>query len=402
MFKNSTVFILGAGASWHYGYPTGEELVKKVLEKVRYASLYFDYSATSDNEQLPQYIIDRKNDTRLSRKDQWRETWTNCEEFRAALEQVNPLVIDYFLGWNPRFQGVGKLLIAWVILECEHIRLRLGGNINHRRMLEDSPLASEKVLATDIDITKFKDDWCRFLIHNLAIDCSVSSDLLQNDVRFITFNYDVSLESALYRGLQHIELFQKPDIDAFFAQDRIMHVYGKVREVPPIVDFPYLNWSEQSRDPNNLKEPALISKYASEYKLFLDTIYGASQGLRVIDPLDKRTDRHVIETAQDMLARANRVYILGYGFDENNSKRLGLREALRYDKNWKSVLFTNFRDINRVNKAASKVLFGDARHLTPGKLLEEAQSQNINYYYEKSIRNVYDALELDFESLEAS
>jgi hypothetical protein len=109
MFKNSTVFILGAGASWHYGYPTGEELVKKVLEKVRYASLYFDYSATSDNEQLPQYIIDRKNDTRLSRKDQWRETWTNCEEFRAALEQVNPLVIDYFLGWNPRFQGVGKL-----------------------------------------------------------------------------------------------------------------------------------------------------------------------------------------------------------------------------------------------------------------------------------------------------
>jgi hypothetical protein len=35
MFKasNSTVFILGAGASWHYGYPTGETLVEKVKEK---------------------------------------------------------------------------------------------------------------------------------------------------------------------------------------------------------------------------------------------------------------------------------------------------------------------------------------------------------------------------------
>jgi len=30
MFKNPTVFILGAGASWHYGFPTGEDLVRKV------------------------------------------------------------------------------------------------------------------------------------------------------------------------------------------------------------------------------------------------------------------------------------------------------------------------------------------------------------------------------------
>lgn len=27
MFRVPTVFILGAGASWHDGYPTGEELV---------------------------------------------------------------------------------------------------------------------------------------------------------------------------------------------------------------------------------------------------------------------------------------------------------------------------------------------------------------------------------------
>jgi hypothetical protein len=37
MFTTKTVFILGAGASWHYGYPTGEGLVKKVVEKATYA-----------------------------------------------------------------------------------------------------------------------------------------------------------------------------------------------------------------------------------------------------------------------------------------------------------------------------------------------------------------------------
>jgi hypothetical protein len=37
MFTNKTVFILGAGASWHYGYPTGEELVKQVIKRCELA-----------------------------------------------------------------------------------------------------------------------------------------------------------------------------------------------------------------------------------------------------------------------------------------------------------------------------------------------------------------------------
>jgi hypothetical protein len=45
--KNPTVFILGAGASWHYGYPTGEKLVQKVIEKAKCASTYFRHSMTT-------------------------------------------------------------------------------------------------------------------------------------------------------------------------------------------------------------------------------------------------------------------------------------------------------------------------------------------------------------------
>ncbi len=32
MFEKKTVFIIGAGASWHYGYPTGAELVESIIE----------------------------------------------------------------------------------------------------------------------------------------------------------------------------------------------------------------------------------------------------------------------------------------------------------------------------------------------------------------------------------
>jgi hypothetical protein len=56
VFKNPTVFILGAGASWHYGYPTGEELVKKVIQKAGIVRNYFKESADHSNVQRPDYI----------------------------------------------------------------------------------------------------------------------------------------------------------------------------------------------------------------------------------------------------------------------------------------------------------------------------------------------------------
>jgi hypothetical protein len=57
MFTKNTVFILGAGASWHYGYPTGEELVKKVIQKADYACDYLEYSTTNAHRVLPLFFL---------------------------------------------------------------------------------------------------------------------------------------------------------------------------------------------------------------------------------------------------------------------------------------------------------------------------------------------------------
>jgi len=102
---------------------------------------------------------------------------------KAGLEQVNPLVIDYYLGWNSDLQTVGRLLIAWVILECEDRALDEGRNINRPRQTG----------------AKFGDDWVRFVIHQIAINCRKSKDLLDNRVSFITFNYDLSLETLFIK-----------------------------------------------------------------------------------------------------------------------------------------------------------------------------------------------------------
>lgn len=193
---------MGAGASWHYGYPTGEQLVERVAEKAEMISRYFKHSLEFKNSEVPEYIDD-KTKTGMSLDDAWKAGIAESENLKKALTQTNPLVIDYFLGWNPAIRAMGKLLIAWEILECER-----NWRVNpFNRNRTDPP---------------YQDNWCRFVTHQLAIRCAKSSDLLLNDVTFVTFNYDVSLETALRQGLEHIELFSPDDVKTFFSNERFL------------------------------------------------------------------------------------------------------------------------------------------------------------------------------------
>jgi hypothetical protein len=90
-------------------------------------------------------------------------------------------------------------------------------------------------------------------------------------------------------------------------------------------------------------------------------------------------------------------YILGYGFDENNNHRIGIENRWRSDAK-RAVMFTNYGDINWINKQASKCFFG-----TPNKLIEsQIHGTYPEQYVEKSTRTVYDALNLDFDALEGA
>ena len=79
------------------------------------------------------------------------------------------------------------------------------------------------------------------------------------------------------------------------------------------------------------------------------------------------------------------IYILGFGFDKYNIERLGLGD--NYVRG-RTVLFTNMDDHNRVNKRVEK-MFGTGVALSARQLTVE-----------KSVRKVYDALNVDFESFD--
>jgi hypothetical protein len=121
-------------------------------------------------------------------------------------------------------------------------------------------------------------------------------------------------------------------------------------------------------------------------------IYWRSNKIRVIDPHDKPSNERALEIARQRIKEASNIYVLGYVFDENNNRRIGL-EALRQGipVPYRRVHFTNFRA--RINKRAGRLWAGDVRSfLQQGHWIKED-----GLYAEKSVRNVYDALAVDFD-----
>jgi hypothetical protein len=284
MFRAKTVIILGAGASWHYGYPTGEELVKRVIGKAEIARQYFtSYSSNSaaplanrprivfgDNPAVP------KNGN-AGLKTQWVTATQKCQELIERLNATDPLVIDYFIDHNRDLEDIAKLCIAWVILEREFVSIRYGGNENRREILKKNH--------TPVDLYGGSDNWYRFLLHKLTSGCPNGGTLLSNNVTFVTFNYDVSLEIALYRGLTHLARFSDYAEQFITDNDRILHVYGQLRKDPPW-QLAHINWEAFGRVSLAGGTAVMTNppQLWTDVNAILDHAYEASRGLQIIAP----------------------------------------------------------------------------------------------------------------------
>jgi hypothetical protein len=398
MFRNKTAFVLGAGASWHYGYPTGEVLVGDVIAMAARLRNHCNARLTSGHvaPNLPKYVKNLAGTSPSA--DKLRGTWKTlgelCDQLADRLKAVRPLVIDYFLGWNASLQDIGKLLIAAVILECEATELRTGTNKNRHRVLTEVPIPPSYEQMKRFDISRYKDDWIRFVTYKLVSGCKTSKDIFENDVSFITFNYDCSLEQHLYRALSSIDLLNAEDVQQFMSDGLFIHVYGGIHNKIPPEHAPVMPGG--LGDGLNLAHPESAASLVKQTE-FLDRAYEASQAIRTIDPHDKMDD-DICAVTKTLLDKAEVIYILGYGFDEANSNRIGLDKALSpTTRGRKSVMFTNYGDHNIINKKASKLLFGSYSEFIARAIVGDPLDTGL---IEKSTRNVYDAFEQDFAALE--
>jgi hypothetical protein len=198
MIARETVFVLGAGASVPYGFPTGVGLRQKICGGLQ-----------SGNDLWQRFIGTGIDGTAIA-------------QFRHEFERSGVTSIDSFIARRQEFKDLGELAIAAALLPNE----------NELKLYQSGGVVGSG-------------DWYQALWNLLLSGINSPEELPANRVKIITFNYDRSLELFLLNGIKHA--FGLPEADAFALLTRlsIHHVYGSLGEYEPGKGYRYGDTSNE-------------------------------------------------------------------------------------------------------------------------------------------------------------
>jgi len=187
--------------------------------------------------------------------------------------------VDAFLEENREFLRLGRLLMADPLKRRENFERPFPPN---------------------------KPDWYEYLFNCLAGE--TPDELPQNELTVVTFNYDRSLEYYL-----HQSIIYRYNIDETTALDLlssipIIHLHGILGEYPK---FPY-------SDSNRTK---VLEEIASQIKV-----------VHEIDDTGDGFCSDEFKAAHDALVQSENIFFLGFGFNEDNVRRLNFFTPESTDK----------------------------------------------------------------------
>lgn len=292
MISVDTVFVIGAGASSPYGYPTGEGLKNNIC----------NLSAGTYQGRV--------------------RNGADVASFVSSFRNSGIKSIDKYLAINPDYSEIGKIFILYNIFYAES-KSRFGMD-----MLKEN-----------------KDyDWYTYLYNRMteSFDSPESiSEFSNNKVSFITFNYDRSLEYFLYKSLSNT--FKNANDNKIYEQINkinIHHVYGKIANMP---------WEENGIPFMNVYKSNLSINFSGielDYnQIKFDAI---AENIRVIN---ERSNSN-IEEIRRLIRECKRIYFLGFSYADENLKALDIDKNIDgHKKIYGTGKGLTEGEINRVKKS---------------------------------------------------
>ena len=204
-----------------------------------------------------------------------------ARDFARQFKRSHVKSIDAFLAKRTEFTDVGKLVIAAILINKEN--------------------------PDKLDHVDDAEHWYAYMWNLMIPDINNVSELRNNQIRFITFNYDRSLEYFLHLAIKNT--FGVNDAEAYMALSNIeiVHVYGSLGH------FHYLSEAETRQYLNDLNPQSLRT---------------AANGIEIIP--EARHASKAFQRARDLCAEADNIGFLGFGFDALNIERLGLVDVLQW------------------------------------------------------------------------
>ena len=274
MITKPTVFILGAGASVPYGYPTGWKLRKLILDGIQTVEgtgflkgneLFEAHEALNLTEIFGDFLDFEK-----------------LLEFRNNFKGSKRSSIDAFLENRTEFCSIGKKAIAKEIiwLEKEH------KDIND------------------------KWDWFEH-VHDseLARGCNCAEDYGANEINVITFNYDRSFEHLLMNAFKHTFRGNGEEFASIINENfKVIHVHGQLDKLP---------WEDNKTGREYGKLPSTPEEWNK-----------SSEGIKIIH---ESKGEKTFKEAQALLENAEMIVFLGLNlYNTTNLSRLNIQEYINH------------------------------------------------------------------------
>jgi hypothetical protein len=288
MLSKPTTFVLGAGASCDFGFPTGIGLQKSVVDLL---------ALTPD---FREFTNDRMRDAIQSLLNQanWNDQKNRylSAAHKIALGMPTAASIDNYLHTHQNdvdLVNLGKIAVALAILKAEeNSPLR----INRRNRAEISPLSGEK----------YRQSWYSPFIRMLTMGTQSNDPRsLCRNLRFVVFNYDRCLELILLVTLKDYYGLSENEALEILENIEIIHPYGSLGRLG--------NGGAQSVPFGG--EHADVANIAPQIRTFTESI-----------------DSDIVDTARKCIESASTLVFLGFGYLPQNMELLapeGSRSATR-------------------------------------------------------------------------
>lgn len=310
MFHKKTLFIVGAGASVEYNFPSGTLLAQQITNKM---DIRFERGGFigSGDQRLYEQLVHFKGSA-----NEWQSAAMRIRDGLPFAQSI-----DDFLDQRRSDQWInlyGKAAICQAILEAER-----NSKLYFNPLKGDDPFNATSI--ADTWLVKFMYMLCRGVPREQVAH-------VFEPVDFIVFNYDRCLEHFLISGLERAYSITTEDAASIVAKLDILHPYGSVGRLGQV--------SYGNSGANCVALAAQIKTYTEQ--------------------ADQKT---VLNGILERVSWAERVVCLGFAYHSQNMQMLQTN-----DRGTKTVYGTAFGMSNQDRGEIEKLI---AKTLAPANLFIE-------------------------------
>ena len=181
--------------------------------------------------------------------------------------------------------------------------------------------------------------------YSLLVDLD---ETLYEQLTIVSFNYDRLLERKFLKRLEALSGSRSDAVERL-RRLKIIHIHGRM---PPLFkeECPSLGLASDQAIPYALEDIEGFEKNARDF-----AVHFALKHFKTVYTNDEKPN----VAAVNAIKRANRIFFLGFGFDEKNMLKLGIgADGVHYDWGSKQVAGTCYRmDKTDLNKTRNKYPF---------------------------------------------